>query len=185
MRRWQEEGDGEALDELLRLEVRMVRDLIVAKGSAWLGGSAGASDLAQEAVLRLLQLDDLPKFADPGALRGYLWVTAWRLLLQRVRRPYRRKQSLDVTTSSPLDLELAGHVESKLETTERATALELAMNLLPEADRDLIHRVYFVEEKLAAVAQDLGLSESAAKMRLLRARRLLAARLAAWEKTIG
>jgi RNA polymerase sigma-70 factor (ECF subfamily) len=185
LRRWQDAGDHDALDEMLRTEVRALKDLVAARGRDLMSGSASASDIAQEAVLRLLQLDSVPHFADPAALRGYLWVTAWRLLLQRVRRPYRRKKKVDVGASSQLPPELVVPPSSAVEDREAASALEFAMNLLPEKDREVLHRVHFEKEKVADVARDEGVSESAIKMRLLRARRALASRLAAWEDVIG
>jgi hypothetical protein len=66
------------------------------------------------------------------------------------------------------------------EEAEAATAVEFAMNLLSEQDRDLLHRVHFDGQQLADVARSLEVSESAIKMRLFRARRSLAARLVAW-----
>jgi RNA polymerase sigma factor (sigma-70 family) len=185
LRRWQAEGDVDALDELLRTEVRAIKDLISARGRDLMSSSASASDIAQEAVLRMLQLESVPTFSDPNALRGYLWVTAWRLLLQRVRRPYRRKKKIDVGASSQLPPELIVQPEAGAESAEAASALELALNLLPQDDRDLLHLVYFDDRRIADVAREKDLSESAVKMRLLRARRALAARLAAWEEVIG
>jgi RNA polymerase sigma factor (sigma-70 family) len=185
LRRWQEHGDVDALDELLRSEVAALKDLISARGRDLMSSSASASDIAQEAILRLLQLENVPRFEDPRQLRGYLWVTAWRLLLQRVRRPYRRKKRLDPGASSQLPPELTTGPGSEAEQHEAASALEFAMNLLPAEDRDLLHRVYFESQKVGDVARDLAISESAAKMRLLRARRVLASRLSAWEKILG
>ena len=181
---WQDGGDTAALDQLLRAEVASLKEAISARGRDLMGSSASASDIAQEAVLRLLKLETVPHFADPAALRGYLWVTAWRLLLQRVRRPYRRKSSMDLGASSQLPPELVTLPESG-DAAEAASALEFAMNLLPEDDRELLHRVYFENRKVADLARDAGVSDSAIKMRLLRARRTLAARLAAWEDVIG
>jgi RNA polymerase sigma-70 factor, ECF subfamily len=185
LRRWQDEGDVGALDEILRIEVGILKGLILARGRDLVVGSAGASDIAQEAVLRLLQLEKAPRFSDPDELQRYLWVTAWRLMLQRVRGPYRRKTRLDLTASSQLPPELVAQPGSDAEKDETVAALDLAMNLLPEGDREMLHRVYFVGEKIAQVARGLGMSESAVKMRLLRARRTLAERLAAWRKVIG
>jgi RNA polymerase sigma factor (sigma-70 family) len=185
LRRWQEEGDHDALDALLRQEIEALKDLVAVRGRDLMSSSASASDIAQEAVLRLLQLETPPRFSDPGALRAYLWVTAWRLLLQRIRRPYRRRKDVDLAASSQLPPELVGLPGTAVEDREAASALEFAMNLLPEADRDLLHRVYFDGARIADLARVESVSESAIKMRLLRARRVLAARLAAWEDVIG
>lgn len=183
--KWQEDSDPVALDELLRTEVLIIKDLIQAKGQGMLLGSAGASDIAQEAVLKMLEVESIPKFADASALRGYLWVTAWRLLLQRVRRPYRRKLSIDSGTSSQPLSQLEARGGENPEAADERSALAFAMNLLPSEDQQLLHAVYFEGRSISDLCAQTSLSESAMKMRLLRARRSLAARLTSWEKTIG
>ena len=52
LRRWQEAGDVDALDRLMRSEIQAVKDLIAARGRDLMSSSASASDIAQEAVLR-------------------------------------------------------------------------------------------------------------------------------------
>jgi RNA polymerase sigma factor (sigma-70 family) len=184
LRRWQEAGDAEALDELLRAEVGLLKGRITARGRDLMGSSASASDIAQEAVLRMLQLDAVPHFENEKVLRSYLWVTAWRLLIQRIRRPYRNRKAIDFGASSQLPAELVAPAAPS-DLGESATALEFAMNLLPPGDRDLIHQVHFEGRKVADLAREEGVAGSAVRMRLLRARRALAARLAAWEEVIG
>jgi RNA polymerase sigma factor (sigma-70 family) len=185
LRRWQQQGDVDALDELLRSEIKILRDLVAARAGDRLRGSASASDIAQEAALRLLRLETIPEFADPRGLRGYLWTTAWRLLIDRVRRPYTCKQSIDPAASSQMPAALIGAAGNEAEEAERTAALDVAMNLLRPEDRDLIHRVYFEGRTILDVASDLHVSESAVKMRLLRARRNLGARLSAWGEAVG
>jgi RNA polymerase sigma-70 factor, ECF subfamily len=184
LRRWQEAGDRGALDELLRSEIRTLKQVVLARGRSMTTASASASDIAQEAVLRLLRLEDPPRFEDPRELSRYLWVTAWRLLLQRVRRPYRRKNSFDQVQTSQLPA-LSAEESAALEAREAASALDLAMNLLPDADRDVLHQVYFEGLKLADLARSSGVSESALKMRVARARQRLSALMAGWEDMIG
>jgi RNA polymerase sigma-70 factor, ECF subfamily len=185
LRRWQDHGDLDALDDLLRSEVGALKALISARAANLVGGSASPSDIAQEAVLRLLRLDAVPHFTDSDKLRAYLWTTAWRLMLQRVRRPYSRKTSLDTAASSELPPAAVAKPGRAAEDAEAASALDLAMNLLPEDERDLLHRVYHDGRGIADLAREAGVSESAIKMRLMRTRKRLAARLAAWSDLIG
>jgi DNA-directed RNA polymerase specialized sigma24 family protein len=84
LRRWQESHDADALDRLLRLEVAELATRLRRRGGDLLRPSQSASDLAQEAVLRLLQTESTPVFDDPRQLRAYLWKSAWRLLLNRL-----------------------------------------------------------------------------------------------------
>src|SRR5204863_2575459 len=130
-------------------------------------------------------LETVPHFANPDDLRGYLWTTAWRLLLQRIRRPYSRKAPLDMAASSQLPSELVAGPPSDVEDGETRAALDFAMNLLAAGDRDLLHQVYFEGRKIADLARESGVSESAIKMRLMRTRKSLAVRLESWSDLIG
>src|SRR5262245_47383993 len=82
-RRWQASADVDRLDVLLRTEVQALAARLRSRGRGLMRPSTSASDLAQEAVLRMLDLDEAPQFEHPGQLRAYLWTAAWRLLLNR------------------------------------------------------------------------------------------------------
>lgn len=78
----------------------------------------------------------------------------------------------------PLPLEEAGAVdgstpEGELERRMFADALRRAVEGLPPPDDQLVLRFYYEEEPLKDIAKDLGLSATAAKSRLCRARRKL------------
>ena len=85
LRRWQDSGDPDALDELLRTEVKILAAALRRRGRDALRPSASASDLAQEAIYRMLRLEDPPRFEHPKELRAYLWNAAWHLLVNRMR----------------------------------------------------------------------------------------------------
>ena len=83
LRRWQEEGDPEALNRLLQIEIGVLKHMIHGRRTPGFSGSASTSDIAQEAVMGLLKTKEAPTFAEPRALRGYLWRSAWHLLVKR------------------------------------------------------------------------------------------------------
>ena len=62
LERWQQGGDVDALDELLRNEVQALAVRLRSRGRGMLRPSTSASDLAQEAVLRMLNLEHAPEF---------------------------------------------------------------------------------------------------------------------------
>ena len=64
-------------------------------------------------------------------------------------------------------------LEDELERHMFAAGLRRAVENLPPPDNQLVFRYYYEEEKLKDIAQDLGLSVTAAKSRLCRARRKL------------
>ena len=63
-------------------------------------------------------------------------------------------------------------------------AIGLAMNILSREDRELFRLVYHEGKDIPTAGAALGLTRGAANSRLIRARRLLATRLADWADLI-
>ena len=185
LRRWQQDGDVDALDELLRIEVQALGARLRSRGRGLLRPSTSASDLAQEAVLRMLDLEDAPEFKEPRDLRAYLWTAAWRLLLNRGRA--RGHSAVPLSRAPSADLGLVregGGGVSEAERGEQQAALNVVMNLLRDEDREVLELVYFQHKDIERVAQELGLQRGAAEMRLSRARRRLAEKMVGWSDVV-
>jgi RNA polymerase sigma factor (sigma-70 family) len=184
LRRWQEGGDEDALNRLLQREVGLLKQMVHGRVVGGLSGAASTSDVAQEAVLGLLQVKRTPAFADPVALRAYLWRSAWHLLVKRYAQKEKVPESLEGDPALDRVLRHAPAL-ANVERSERAMAIGLAMGVLSHEDRELIRQVYFEGKDVGEAARPLGLARGAASMRLVRARRLLAERLAEWAEIIG
>ncbi len=187
LHRWQEDGDVDALDDLLRREVVVLKQVIGRKGRGLLLPSAGVSDVAHESVLALLNVKTTPTFDDPRALRAYLWKAAWRLMMRRMRKP-RAAALLSADAIASISESVAvtriGGLHH-LDQEERGLATRVALSLMKDDDRRLVERFYFDEWPISRAAVELGITEQAATMRLSRARRRLAQRLVAWHDVIG
>ena len=185
LRRWQQDGDVDALDELLRIEVQALGVRLRSRGRGLLRPSASASDLAQEAVLRMLDIEEAPEFKGPRELRAYLWTAAWRLLLNRGQARGRSVVPLSRAPSADGGFvgEGGGGV-SQAERGERQAALSVVMNLLREEDREVLELVYFQHKDVEHVARELGLQRAAVEMRLSRARRRLAEKMVRWSDVV-
>ncbi len=184
--RWQEAGDEDALDQLLRAEVDALARKLRARAGGAISASMSASDLAQEAVMRFLRLEEAPEFDDPRALRAYLWTSAWRLLINRLQRPGRELVRLsDSETTSLSGVFGASGGIGALERDEQRTALELVVNLLKPEDRESLRLVYFQGLPIEEAAQRAGVTRGAFDMRLMRARTRLAERLVDWSDVVG
>ncbi len=182
---WQKSQSREALDALLEIEVRILREKIRARIGRIVDPSLSVSDVAQEAVVRLLDLEEIPEFKSPAALRSYLWTTAWRLLVARFRQVGSAPVQFDPTASSGL----AGRIEDSggigaHELTDRAAALGVTLNLLPPIHREVLELVYFENCDVAELAKRLDATPSAAQMRRLRAERALAKKLVRWNEIL-
>jgi len=184
--RWQGQGDVEALDELLRGEVHELARRLRARAGRAFDGALSASDLAQEAVLRLLRLDEPPAFDDPRALRAYLWTAAWRLLANRLASPAHAlvRLSHDQTASLSGVCAHSGGLGA-LERDDQQRALELVVNLLRPEDQECLSLVYFQGLSIEAAAQRAGVTRATLDVRLTRARRRLAERLVDWSDAVG
>jgi RNA polymerase sigma factor (sigma-70 family) len=184
--RWQASGDREALDQLLRIEVSTLKARVRAKGGELAHGSISVSDVAQEAVLRLLRVEPAPHFDSAEALRSYLWLSAWRLLLGRLRRPETGLVALDPAESARLDraLSVSGG-QSEVEDRDRNLSLAFTVELLDESDRRVLELVYFQDLGIEGAARELGISYDAARTRIARARRNLARKLEGWTELVG
>ncbi|MBL8862350.1 MAG: sigma-70 family RNA polymerase sigma factor [Planctomycetes bacterium] len=185
LERWQVGGDVDALDELLRSEVDLLARRLRARGGA-VSASHSASDLAQEAVLRLLRLDETPTFDDPRALRAYLWTSAWRLLANQAQRPGRALVRLSDSETGTLSgmLGATGGLGA-IERDDQRTALEVVVNLLDENDREALTLVYFRGLSVEDAARAANVTRGAFDVRLMRARRRLAERLVDWADVVG
>lgn len=109
-----------------------------------------------------------------GGLRPELGLKPWLAAAARNRAVDR----LRAAPPAPLPLDEAGPAggpspEVELERRMFAAALRKAVEDLPPPDDQLVLRFYYEEERLKDIARDLGLSVTAAKSRLCRARRRL------------
>ena len=173
---WEANGDREALDQLVRHELALLRDRI--RASTISGDPAtSTSDVAQEAVTRLLQVDPPARFESTSALRAYLWRCAWNLLIDALRRSsHRSKMGVEVIPTESEQVETTGGI-GVVERRDLSIAVRAAMELLDDEDRTVLDMVYLRGVDVAAVAKKLGLSSGATVMRLVRARRKLAERI--------
>jgi RNA polymerase sigma factor (sigma-70 family) len=186
LERWQQQGDEDALDALLRGEIEALAQRLRGRARGMMGASVSASDLAQEAVFRMLRLEEPPEFASQHELRAYLWRAAWHLLLNRLRSRRKAVELSDAQSRAMDDpaLQTSGGF-STIERGERAVALSVVLNLLKPEDRDLLELIYFRQLPIEQVASTLGVARSAVDMRLSRARRRLAEKMLSWSQIVG
>ena len=184
--RWQRDEDRGALDELLQAEIGHLKQRIRARGETMLPDSLSVSDVAQEAVLHLLEVEPAPRFETTTALRAYLWTSAWRLLLAQLRRPERGRRAQTDSQNVGLENLLAttGGL-GRVDEADRAAALRFVVGLLEPDEQAILDAVYFRELGIEGAAQELSVTHDAAKMRLSRARRRLAKKLVKWIELIG
>ena len=113
-------------------------------------------DIMQEVFLKAFSRLDMLR--EPERARGWLLQIARRACID-----YHRRQK----TMSPIPEDLPA---PRQETEDRISSLHRAISQLPEAFREPITLFYLNGHSSASVARTLGISETAARSRLARAR---------------
>ena len=186
LRDWQQQGDLDALDELLRIEMAALKHRLRGKGRDIVSSPASLSDVAQEAVLKLLQAEELPRFDDTKVFSAYLWRTAWRLLLDRLRRGHLPIVSLDAGSSDRL-IEQVGQSGDQSEVEQRDAERQIAfiLTLMRPEDRQVLELRFQQELSFEQIGEQLGIDSDAARMRLVRAKRRMASKLKGWQELLS
>ncbi len=165
LRRGDREG-REAFDDLMRPHLPWLGRYLL-----YLLGDPGiADDALQEVLVRAhARLGDL---RDPAALRGWLRriATHTAFNLRRTERRFRERHER-AAAEAPVRF-----APATAETAELRDAIVAVLQALPYPYREILVLRYVEEMTVREVATHLGIQESAAKMRLARARRAFQAR---------
>jgi RNA polymerase sigma-70 factor (ECF subfamily) len=138
-----------------------------------------AEDVTQEAMLRLWRV--APDWRDEGAAVGtWLYRVAGNLCIDRLRQ--RRERPV---AEVPERADGAPAVQSRLETAERAAALQAALAALPDRQRLALVLRHLEERPNPEIAAILETSVEAVESLLARGRRSLAAELAPRRAELG
>ncbi|MDP2321305.1 MAG: sigma-70 family RNA polymerase sigma factor [Acidobacteriota bacterium] len=131
-----------------------------------------AADMVQDAFVRAYT--SLASCRDRTRFRAWLFQTLRHRCLDYLKEPRRRDVSLDET--SPVS-DVADGPRTLVERQELRTEIEQALARLPEAQREAFILHYVEEVPYDTMAELLGASVSALKMRVLRARETLGSAL--------
>lgn len=168
-------GDRRAAQDLTRRMVPMV----LRYASRMLGDGAEAEDVAQEAMLRLWRIA-------PEWRQGEAKVTTWlyrvvtNLCTDRLRR--RRWVDLDGIPEPP---DGAASVQAGLEEAERQTALNDALQVLPERQRQAVVLRHIEGMANPEIANVMEIGVEAVESLTARGKRALAAILSARREELG
>lgn len=160
-------GDRRAFSRL----VERYRGSVCAVALGVTGDLATSEDVAQDVFVRAWR--ELATLREPRAFRAWLLESA----RNRARDVVRSRRSREVVAVSVLE-SAEDPQPSPLERLaggEDALRIEASMAELSEPDREVLALYYREEQRLAEVAEQLGISEDAARQRLSRARHRLQA----------
>jgi RNA polymerase sigma-70 factor (ECF subfamily) len=194
------QGDRQGWGALLERHRKRLRRMVALRLDPRLQGRIDASDVIQEAYLEASAR--LPEYLRQPAVPFFLWLrflTGQKLaelhrhhLAAQMRDAGREvslyRGSLPETSSAALAAQLLGHDPRPSEAAvraERKLRLQAALNSMDPLDREVLALRHFEQLSNAETAQVLGLQESAASKRYIRALQKLKGILAGMPGDIG
>ena len=162
---WDEAGLVRQFRERLRLfALRRLRD------------SAAAEDVAQETLRRVVEACRAGRLENPSALPAFLFQTANHICLQHFRSSGREGRALlRLGGEDPQNLD--PHPLASLIGDERRAAVREALKQLSAEDRHLLRMMYYEDMDRGVLAQQLGVTAGALRVRKHRVLARLAALL--------
>ena len=132
-----------------------------------LGEPAAADDLLQITFLNVHRARR--SFRPLLPLRGWLFSIAAHALQDELRRRKRLPLAPEEQQEAVADTVAAEDVSVSLESRQLALTVRAALERLPESQRAVLHLHRFEQMSFAEIAQVLGTSEGAVKLRAFRA----------------
>jgi len=138
-----------------------------------LGSAAGADDVAQETLRRVVEALRAGRVRQMEALPAFVFQTALHICLQQHRSKEREDRALVRLAGAP-DAAAPGDALASLINEERRAALHRGLLGLRHEDRELLRMLYFQDQEPEAIARRLGLTTGALRVRKHRALQRLA-----------
>jgi len=162
-----QDGDREAFDELVRITYAESYTLAL----RLTGNEEDARDVVQEAYLRAFR--GLRRFRGDARFSTWMYrITANCAATHLGKRTKHRHEQLD-DDDSVLDDRPASDPQQQSDATELRARLTVALEALPDKLRQVVVLRDIYDLPHEAIAAELGISETAAKVRLHRARKKL------------
>jgi len=163
--------DERPFTELFRRHRRMVWCLC----SRFFRDPADLEDLVQETFFKAFRALHRHSGARSGSFRAWITTIAANACKNELRTRSRRPTTVDAEPPEPPAPEDDGGSLARLLDHERRQALSTALAALPAKDREILVMAELEQRPYPQIAEELGLTLSAVKMRGLRARAALAA----------
>jgi len=138
------------------------------------GSDDAASDAVQDVWVRVVR--GLPRLREPERLRAWIFGSAHRTRMDRLRERYATREvpggDMSEQAAEPVDLS----------AEEQSAAVHVALDAMPVVEREILTLFYLRELGLAEISSALDVPIGTVKSRLFRARKLLHTRMTTGDK---
>jgi len=143
---------------------RFHRRLVIV-GIRRLGSRADAEDAAQETLQRVTRALNENRLREPDALPGFVLQTAVHVCQQWLRKRGREHRALDSYGQEPDTTEHASHPLTGLIDDERRRVVRGVLKTLPAEERQLLEQLYVQDADPLQLAERLGITPGALRVR--------------------
>ena len=174
-------GDALAVEALLQRYLPSLRAFIRLRASPLVRSHESSTDIAQSVCREILHHADRFQHGGEAGFRAWLFTTALRTVQNRHQRWRADKRGGgEAPAGADVDLAVYARISSPSHhamAKEQAERIERAFDELSEPDREVIALSRVVGLSHREIGEQVGCSEAAARVRLLRALNRLAAAL--------
>ena len=168
-----QQGDSQAFSRLVETYQRPVYNLCY----RMLGNAEDAEDAAQETFLRTYK--SLRRYDDSRPFATWLLSIAAHYCIDQLRRKNPATRSIDEMVVPDVP-DPSPDMDSRLSRKQEQQRIRAVLETLDPTDRAAVVMYYWYDYSYEEICQELGLSMSAVKSRLHRARKAMATR---WSET--
>lgn len=173
LRRWHD-GDEKALQELMERDLPWVQEQVARRMGQELRGRADVDDVVQHALLSVFQYGPRFEIDDAEHYRAVLIRIVENTIRKMIRDGRRQKRAVgreEPLPSGSVVVLTAGVTRpvSAADRNERRAWLQLAMELLDPADREIVLGRQWEGRSFQQLGEELGVSDDAARKRFERA----------------
>ena len=142
-----------------------------------LNDSAGAEDVTQEVLRRVIEVIRANRIENQEALPGFVFQTARNVCMHWVRSMAREKSAFARYERESTEEAGSSDALANLVSAERAREVKRALERLGADDRELLAMIYYDEFDTDEIACRYGITSAAVRVRKHRALQRLAAQL--------
>jgi RNA polymerase sigma-70 factor (ECF subfamily) len=150
---------------------------LVILGMRRLGSRADAEDIAQEALQRVTKALGENRLRDADALPGFVFQTARHVCQQILRKRGREHRALEGIGNDAEEPSSTAQPLTDLIDEERRVVVRQALRSLASEDRQLVEQLYVLDVDPQELAQRLGITPGALRVRKHRILKRLSAAL--------